>query len=154
MLARGKAAFKMAEISHLLLRLALQIKISELYFPGNISKNCTSDGWSETFPDFIDACGYNDSEDESKVGSQPSPHWELHTLRLWSAGPPQPTRILWSPSLCLVQVSASALLQVFGTPVIVHSFRGRERQIFFTFGQWVWTVGTCGWTPPVSNHPV
>ncbi|EGV98644.1 Vasoactive intestinal polypeptide receptor 2 [Cricetulus griseus] len=36
--------------------------------PGNISKNCTSDGWSETFPDFIDACGYNDPEDESKVG--------------------------------------------------------------------------------------
>ncbi|XP_010640056.1 vasoactive intestinal polypeptide receptor 2 isoform X6 [Fukomys damarensis] len=34
---------------------------------GNISKNCTSDGWSETFPDFIDACGYNDSEDESKI---------------------------------------------------------------------------------------
>ncbi|ERE72588.1 vasoactive intestinal polypeptide receptor [Cricetulus griseus] len=35
--------------------------------PGNISKNCTSDGWSETFPDFIDACGYNDPEDESKI---------------------------------------------------------------------------------------
>ncbi|XP_025235514.1 vasoactive intestinal polypeptide receptor 2 isoform X2 [Theropithecus gelada] len=35
---------------------------------GNISKNCTSDGWSETFPDFIDACGYSDPEDESKVG--------------------------------------------------------------------------------------
>ncbi|EPY89243.1 hypothetical protein CB1_000125020 [Camelus ferus] len=36
---------------------------------GNISKNCTSDGWSETFPDFMDACGYSDSEDESKVGA-------------------------------------------------------------------------------------
>ncbi|XP_059963983.1 vasoactive intestinal polypeptide receptor 2 isoform X1 [Mesoplodon densirostris] len=35
--------------------------------PGNISKNCTSDGWSETFPDFMDACGYNDPEDESKI---------------------------------------------------------------------------------------
>uniref|UniRef100_A0A673TM79 Vasoactive intestinal peptide receptor 2 n=1 Tax=Suricata suricatta TaxID=37032 RepID=A0A673TM79_SURSU len=35
--------------------------------PGNISKNCTSDGWSEMFPDFIDACGYNDPEDESKI---------------------------------------------------------------------------------------
>ncbi|NP_001291451.1 vasoactive intestinal polypeptide receptor 2 isoform 2 precursor [Homo sapiens] len=35
---------------------------------GNISKNCTSDGWSETFPDFVDACGYSDPEDESKVG--------------------------------------------------------------------------------------
>ncbi|XP_035110117.1 vasoactive intestinal polypeptide receptor 2 isoform X5 [Callithrix jacchus] len=34
---------------------------------GNISKNCTSDGWSETFPDFIDACGYSDPEDESKI---------------------------------------------------------------------------------------
>ncbi|XP_073892757.1 vasoactive intestinal polypeptide receptor 2 isoform X9 [Macaca fascicularis] len=33
---------------------------------GNISKNCTSDGWSETFPDFVDACGYSDPEDESK----------------------------------------------------------------------------------------
>ncbi|XP_066092748.1 vasoactive intestinal polypeptide receptor 2 isoform X2 [Saccopteryx bilineata] len=41
---------------------------SNLYSkPGNISKNCTSDGWSEIFPDFIDACGYNDPEDESKV---------------------------------------------------------------------------------------
>ncbi|XP_075406274.1 vasoactive intestinal polypeptide receptor 2 [Tenrec ecaudatus] len=35
--------------------------------PGNISKNCTSDGWSEMFPDFINACGYNDFEDESKI---------------------------------------------------------------------------------------
>ncbi|XP_030881088.1 vasoactive intestinal polypeptide receptor 2 [Leptonychotes weddellii] len=35
--------------------------------PGNISKNCTSDGWSEMFPDFVDACGYNDAEDESKI---------------------------------------------------------------------------------------
>ncbi|XP_033048525.1 vasoactive intestinal polypeptide receptor 2 isoform X3 [Trachypithecus francoisi] len=34
---------------------------------GNISKNCTSDGWSETFPDFVDACGYSDPEDESKL---------------------------------------------------------------------------------------
>ncbi|KAI4585302.1 hypothetical protein MJG53_006836 [Ovis ammon polii x Ovis aries] len=34
---------------------------------GNISKNCTSDGWSETFPDFMDACGYSDPEDESKI---------------------------------------------------------------------------------------
>ncbi|XP_073084962.1 vasoactive intestinal polypeptide receptor 2 isoform X3 [Manis javanica] len=35
--------------------------------PGNISKNCTSDGWSEMFPDFIDACGFHDPEDESKI---------------------------------------------------------------------------------------
>lgn len=35
--------------------------------PGNISKNCTSDGWSEMFPDFIDACGYDDPEDEGKI---------------------------------------------------------------------------------------
>ncbi|XP_022431928.1 vasoactive intestinal polypeptide receptor 2 isoform X3 [Delphinapterus leucas] len=35
--------------------------------PGNISKNCTRDGWSETFPDFMDACGYNDPEAESKI---------------------------------------------------------------------------------------
>ncbi|XP_075862352.1 vasoactive intestinal polypeptide receptor 2 [Microcebus murinus] len=34
---------------------------------GNISKNCTSDGWSAMFPDFVDACGYGDLEDESKV---------------------------------------------------------------------------------------
>ncbi|XP_038611899.1 vasoactive intestinal polypeptide receptor 2 isoform X1 [Tachyglossus aculeatus] len=31
---------------------------------GTISKNCTSDGWSEMFPDFINACGYTDSEDD------------------------------------------------------------------------------------------
>ncbi|XP_062048922.1 vasoactive intestinal polypeptide receptor 2 isoform X1 [Lepus europaeus] len=35
--------------------------------PGNISKNCTSDGWSEIFPDFVDACGYSDLEDEGKI---------------------------------------------------------------------------------------
>ncbi|XP_065795716.1 vasoactive intestinal polypeptide receptor 2 isoform X2 [Muntiacus reevesi] len=35
--------------------------------PGNISKNCTSDGWSETFPDLMDVCGYSDLEDESKI---------------------------------------------------------------------------------------
>nr|XP_027779657.1 vasoactive intestinal polypeptide receptor 2 isoform X2 [Marmota flaviventris] len=34
---------------------------------GNISKNCTSEGWSEAFPDFIEACGYSDPEDEGKV---------------------------------------------------------------------------------------
>uniref|UniRef100_A0A6I8PF34 Vasoactive intestinal peptide receptor 2 n=1 Tax=Ornithorhynchus anatinus TaxID=9258 RepID=A0A6I8PF34_ORNAN len=31
---------------------------------GTISKNCTSDGWSEMFPDFINACGYTDSDDD------------------------------------------------------------------------------------------
>ncbi|XP_036102993.1 vasoactive intestinal polypeptide receptor 2 [Molossus molossus] len=35
--------------------------------PGNISKNCTSDGWSETFPDFMDVCGYSDPEKGSKI---------------------------------------------------------------------------------------
>ncbi|XP_036284771.1 vasoactive intestinal polypeptide receptor 2 [Pipistrellus kuhlii] len=35
--------------------------------PGNISKNCTSDGWSQTFPDFMDACGYRDPEDRSQI---------------------------------------------------------------------------------------
>ncbi|XP_060051733.1 vasoactive intestinal polypeptide receptor 2-like [Erinaceus europaeus] len=35
--------------------------------PGNISKNCTRDGWSEMFPDFMDACGYREPEDESKM---------------------------------------------------------------------------------------
>uniref|UniRef100_K7FMV5 Vasoactive intestinal polypeptide receptor 2 n=1 Tax=Pelodiscus sinensis TaxID=13735 RepID=K7FMV5_PELSI len=34
---------------------------------GNISKNCTSDGWSEMFPDLISACGYNDNNDDSKI---------------------------------------------------------------------------------------
>ncbi|XP_012589335.1 PREDICTED: vasoactive intestinal polypeptide receptor 2, partial [Condylura cristata] len=34
---------------------------------GNISKNCTSQGWSDTFPDFMDACGYQEPEDDGKV---------------------------------------------------------------------------------------
>ncbi|XP_027625852.1 vasoactive intestinal polypeptide receptor 2 [Tupaia chinensis] len=35
--------------------------------PGNMSKNCTSDGWSGVFPDFVDACGYKDPGDESQI---------------------------------------------------------------------------------------
>ncbi|XP_027696844.1 vasoactive intestinal polypeptide receptor 2 [Vombatus ursinus] len=35
--------------------------------PGNISKNCTSEGWSEMFPDIISACGYTDLEDDNKI---------------------------------------------------------------------------------------
>nr|KAF6419682.1 vasoactive intestinal peptide receptor 2 [Rousettus aegyptiacus] len=31
--------------------------------PGNISRNCTSGGWSPAFPDFADACRYEDPED-------------------------------------------------------------------------------------------
>ncbi|KYO46922.1 vasoactive intestinal polypeptide receptor 2 isoform B [Alligator mississippiensis] len=49
-------------------------KVFRHYFskPGNVSKNCTSDGWSETFPDFITACGYKDDDDEEdyKVSSE------------------------------------------------------------------------------------
>lgn len=40
---------------------------TKLHLPGNISKNCTSDGWSKLFPDFGDACGFEDPED-SQVG--------------------------------------------------------------------------------------
>ncbi|KAI1242599.1 hypothetical protein IHE44_0000131 [Lamprotornis superbus] len=35
--------------------------------PGNISKNCTSNGWSDIFPDILSTCGYNDYEDDYKV---------------------------------------------------------------------------------------
>ncbi|XP_068001835.1 vasoactive intestinal polypeptide receptor 2 isoform X2 [Melanerpes formicivorus] len=35
--------------------------------PGNISKNCTSSGWSDIFPDILSSCGYNDYEDDYKV---------------------------------------------------------------------------------------
>lgn len=44
-----------------------------LCLPGNISKNCTSHGWSEMFPDFVDACGYSDAEDDSKVRARAGP---------------------------------------------------------------------------------
>ncbi|XP_042331108.1 vasoactive intestinal polypeptide receptor 2 [Sceloporus undulatus] len=42
-------------------------KIFSHYFtkPGNISKNCTSNGWSDIFPDFISACGYKEIEDST-----------------------------------------------------------------------------------------
>uniref|UniRef100_A0A8D0FNH2 Vasoactive intestinal peptide receptor 2 n=1 Tax=Strix occidentalis caurina TaxID=311401 RepID=A0A8D0FNH2_STROC len=36
-------------------------------FSGNISKNCTSNGWSDIFPDILSTCGYNDYEDDYKV---------------------------------------------------------------------------------------
>ncbi|KAH0627581.1 hypothetical protein JD844_003483, partial [Phrynosoma platyrhinos] len=35
------------------------------FFKGNISKNCTSNGWSDIFPDFISACGYKEIEDST-----------------------------------------------------------------------------------------
>ncbi|MGH0125592.1 UNVERIFIED_CONTAM: hypothetical protein FKN15_008156 [Acipenser sinensis] len=40
---------------------------------GNISKNCTANGWSEIFPDIYSACGFNDNvmQDE-KVGHSAS----------------------------------------------------------------------------------
>lgn len=72
------------------MRLLFKDQTSEIYFPGNISKNCTSDGWSETFPDFIDACGYSDPEDESKVGARLAIKLlslTLHTTA-FSTGPP------------------------------------------------------------------
>lgn len=47
---------------------------SELYLPGNISKNCTSDGWSEIFPDFIDVCVYDAPEDEGEVRARGCGH--------------------------------------------------------------------------------
>uniref|UniRef100_A0A8D2IKW3 Vasoactive intestinal peptide receptor 2 n=1 Tax=Varanus komodoensis TaxID=61221 RepID=A0A8D2IKW3_VARKO len=31
--------------------------------PGTINKNCTSNGWSDIFPDFFSACGYKEVED-------------------------------------------------------------------------------------------
>ncbi|XP_009985069.1 PREDICTED: vasoactive intestinal polypeptide receptor 2-like, partial [Tauraco erythrolophus] len=34
--------------------------------PGNISKNCTNNGWSDIFPDILSTCGYNDYEDDYK----------------------------------------------------------------------------------------
>ncbi|XP_020635363.2 vasoactive intestinal polypeptide receptor 2 [Pogona vitticeps] len=42
-------------------------KIFSYYFskPGNISRNCTRHGWSETFPHVYLACGYKEVEDSS-----------------------------------------------------------------------------------------
>ncbi|XP_054848118.1 vasoactive intestinal polypeptide receptor 2 [Eublepharis macularius] len=33
--------------------------------PGNISKKCTSKGWTDIFPDFLLACGYKDIDENS-----------------------------------------------------------------------------------------
>ncbi|XP_034615768.1 pituitary adenylate cyclase-activating polypeptide type I receptor isoform X4 [Trachemys scripta elegans] len=33
---------------------------------GNISRNCTEDGWSEPFPHYYDACGFDENETESE----------------------------------------------------------------------------------------
>lgn len=37
---------------------------------GDISRNCTEDGWSEPFPHYYDACGFdeNETESENQVG--------------------------------------------------------------------------------------
>ncbi|XP_053122078.1 vasoactive intestinal polypeptide receptor 2 [Hemicordylus capensis] len=34
---------------------------------GNISKNCTSNGWSEIFPDVFYACGFKDVDEDSTI---------------------------------------------------------------------------------------
>ncbi|XP_045243963.2 vasoactive intestinal polypeptide receptor 2 isoform X1 [Macaca fascicularis] len=67
---------------------------------GNISKNCTSDGWSETFPDFVDACGYSDPEDESK---ETALHQELH--------PSEPVPVLHPESHLSASQGRRSLLQ-------------------------------------------
>lgn len=36
-----------------------------------VSRNCTKDGWSETFPHYLDACGF-DEYNESESGDQVS----------------------------------------------------------------------------------
>uniref|UniRef100_A0A8B9EVV4 ADCYAP receptor type I n=1 Tax=Amazona collaria TaxID=241587 RepID=A0A8B9EVV4_9PSIT len=36
-----------------------------LPLPGDISRNCTEDGWSEPFPHYYDACGFDENETES-----------------------------------------------------------------------------------------
>lgn len=42
-----------------------------------VSRNCTEDGWSEPFPHYVDACGFD--EYESETGDQVSicPHLEV-----------------------------------------------------------------------------
>lgn len=32
---------------------------------GDISRNCTEEGWSEPFPHYYDACGFDENETES-----------------------------------------------------------------------------------------
>lgn len=95
-------------VSSLIARLVFKDQTSEIYFPGNISKNCTSDGWSETFPDFIDACGYSDPEDERKVGAR-RPH-TLHPHTLQTHSP------LWGSSLLNSAASPSALNREYAVP--------------------------------------
>lgn len=38
---------------------------SQLFDVGDISRNCTEDGWSEPFPHYYDACGFDENETES-----------------------------------------------------------------------------------------
>lgn len=44
-------------------------KVFNLFFskPGNISKNCTRHGWSETFPDIFTVCGYKDVQEDRVI---------------------------------------------------------------------------------------
>ncbi|XP_033021997.1 vasoactive intestinal polypeptide receptor 2 [Lacerta agilis] len=44
-------------------------KIFSIFFskPGNISKNCTSNGWTDIFPDFFFACGYKEVDEDSMI---------------------------------------------------------------------------------------
>lgn len=43
-----------------------------------VSRNCTEDGWSEPFPHYVDACGFDDY-DEYEPGDQVSgcPHEQV-----------------------------------------------------------------------------
>ncbi|XP_027394249.1 vasoactive intestinal polypeptide receptor 2 isoform X2 [Bos indicus x Bos taurus] len=118
--------------------------------PGNISKNCTSDGWSETFPDFMDACGYSDPEDESKEAAlhpelhPPEPVLVLHpagrlgagqgrraVLQLWDAALPGPAILLGGlqaePGLLPVLHHGQLLLAAGGGALPPHPARGHLR---------------------------
>ncbi|XP_041039861.1 vasoactive intestinal polypeptide receptor 2 [Carcharodon carcharias] len=35
--------------------------------PGNVSKNCTANGWTDTFPEYVNACGFNISENAERA---------------------------------------------------------------------------------------
>lgn len=62
-----------------------------------VSRNCTEDGWSEPFPHYFDACGFDDYESEpgDQVSLPPPRGVEVGLRRRWKGKATRGLDVCW-----------------------------------------------------------